>query len=117
MVLKYITGTSMFFRRSINGLSWYLSHVNISNYLKVRIQYMCVRCPKSDGMKRNILDILLLFIGYVIHNVYGFHWPVFPSYFRSDLTPGDDLKRGFSNCPSCVYETKWFDQNIDHFIL
>ena len=76
---------------------------------------MCVRCPKSDRMKRNILDILLLFIGYVIHNVYGFHWPVFPSYFRSDLTPGDDLKRGFSNCPSCVYETKWFDQNIDHF--
>ena len=76
---------------------------------------MCVRCPKSDGMKRTILNILLLFIGYVIRNVYGFHWPVFPSYFRSDLTPGDDLKRGFSNCPSCVYETKWFDQNIDHF--
>ncbi|XP_046853616.1 lysosomal Pro-X carboxypeptidase-like [Xenia sp. Carnegie-2017] len=31
------------------------------------------------------------------------------------MTSSDTLKRGIFNCPSCVYETKWFDQNVDHF--
>ena len=76
---------------------------------------MCnIQCLNFGGMKRN-LSHLLLVINYLIQNVYGFHWPVFPSYFQSDLTSIDSSKRGFPNCPSCVYETKWFDQNIDHF--
>ena len=75
---------------------------------------MCIQTSKLDRMKRN-LNILLLVINYIIQNVYSFYWPVFPSYFQSDLTSVDSSKRGFPNCPSCVYETKWFDQDIDHF--
>ena len=66
-------------------------------------------------MSRNLLNILLLSVGCLTSAVYGFYWPVFPSHFRSDSFTAGDWKRGFSNCPSCVYETKWFDQNIDHF--
>lgn len=102
-----------------NGLSWYLLHATRSNYVNVYIRIHALHANlvsyKSNGMKRNLFNILLLLIWCVIRSVYGFHWPVFPTYFRSDLTLGDDHKRGFPNCPSCAYETKWFEQNIDHF--
>ena len=66
-------------------------------------------------MKRTILKILFLIIGYISCSCYSFYWPVFPSFFQSELILNDELKRGYSSCPSCVYETKWFGQNIDHF--
>ena len=64
-------------------------------------------------MKR--YSCIVLLIGFLVDNVYGFYWPRFPSTFWSDSMTGTGFKRGFSNCPSCVYETKWFEQNIDHF--
>jgi lysosomal Pro-X carboxypeptidase len=66
-------------------------------------------------MKRTTFNVLLYIIVYVTRRSCGLYWPVFPSFFQADSTLSDEFKRGYSSCPSCVYETKWFEQNVDHF--
>ena len=63
-------------------------------------------------MNRNILKAFLL-IWCVQHNVYCLFLPVFPTYFHPDST--FDVKHEFSDRRSYNYETKWFEQNVDHF--
>lgn len=84
----------------------------IKNNLNIRIHRASgIACFDFNAMKLNFL--LLVFN--VLKCVHSFHWPVFPSYFQSDWDSSEDLKRAFHSCPSCVYETRWFDQSIDHF--
>lgn len=67
-------------------------------------------------MKRIILNVVFLYITNTALSVLCFHWPVFLSEHQQEPMEKDVyLKRGFSECPWCVYETKWIDQNVDHF--
>lgn len=67
-------------------------------------------------MKRTILNAIFLYIVYTVCGIHCFHWPIFPSAYQRVFQEGsEDFKRGFSDCPWCVYETKWLDQNVDHF--
>lgn len=65
-------------------------------------------------MKKLIKNAIILYITNTLFGVYCFHWPIFPS--QVPLDEDTDSKRGISTeCPWCTYETKWFEQNVDHF--